>query len=62
MALKTRNYMDIPRNQWKSFRIIISGGLCNSYYIAAPNKTMARLFVKGELNPQIKIVRIEEDK
>lgn len=53
--------MSIPRNLWKKYRITISGGISNKYYVTAPNKTMARLFAKGELNPWIKIIKIEEE-
>lgn len=54
-------YMVIPVSQWKHYNIKITGGISNTYRIFAPNKTMARLFAKGELRPWIKIIKIEED-
>lgn len=61
MASNIERYMSIPRNLWKKYKITISGGISNKYYVTAPNKTMARLFAKGELNPWIKIIKIEEE-
>lgn len=54
-------YMAIPISQWKHYNITISGGISDIYRVFAPNKTMARFFAKGELNPWIKIIKIEED-
>lgn len=44
----------------KRYRILISGGISEEYYVKAPNKTIARTIAKGELNPWIKIIKIEE--
>lgn len=60
MESKYKRYLGIPKELWKKYRITISGGIMDSYYITAPTKTMARLFAKGELNPWIKIIKIEE--
>lgn len=62
MAINTEKYMSIPVEFWKKYKITICGGIANAYYVTAPNKTMARLFAKGELNQWIKIIKIEEDK
>lgn len=54
------NKKNIPIGLWKKYRIVISGGLSNEHFVKAPNKTIARSMAKGELNPWIKIIRIEE--
>ena len=56
-------YMAIPRDQWKRYKVYN-----NSYgfnvgqfvYVTAPNKTMARFFRQGELNPGCKVIKIVE--
>ena len=58
---KYAQYMRSPRKLWKRYIITISGGIGTAYHITAPNKTMARVIAKGELNPWIKIVKIEEE-
>ena len=50
------NQKNIPIGLRKKYRIVISGGLSNEHFVKAPNKTIA----KGELNPWIKIIKIEE--
>lgn len=54
------NQKNIPIGLWKKYRIVISGGLSNEHFVKAPNNTIARSMAKGELNPWIKIIRIEE--
>ena len=46
----------------KEYRITYTGGACDTAYITADNKTMARMSFKGEHNPWCKIVKIEEVK
>ena len=55
-------YRDIAKElkRRKKYRIVISGGLSNEHFVKAPNKTIARSMAKGELNPWIKIIKIEE--
>lgn len=54
------NQKNIPIELWKKYKITISGGVLNECYEKAPNKTIAREMAKGELNPWIKIIKIEE--
>lgn len=56
MTRRTSN----PDTLWKKYRILISGGISEEYYVKAPNKTIARSIARGELNPWIKIIKIEE--
>lgn len=55
-------WLNIPRSQWKRYRLTLDGGLGRYYYIVAPNKTVARYMARGELNSWVKIVRIDEVK
>lgn len=52
--------MNNPNTHWKMYRIMISGGISDEYYVKAPNKTIARSMTRGELNPWIRIIKIEE--
>ena len=52
--------MNNPNIPWKMYRIMISGGISDEYYVKAPNKTIARLMARGELNPWTRIIKIEE--
>ena len=52
--------MNSPNTPWKMYRIMISGGISDEYYVKAPNKTIARSVARGELNPWIRIIKIEE--
>ena len=52
--------MNSPNTPWKMYRIMISGGISDEYYVKAPNKTIARSVARGELNPCIRIIKIEE--
>lgn len=52
--------MNNPNTPWKMYRIMISGGISDEYYIKAPNKTIARPMARGELNPWIRMIKIEE--
>lgn len=52
--------MNNPNTHWKMYRIMISGGISDEYYVKAPNKTIARSMARGELNPWIRIIKIEE--
>ena len=55
---RIERYMQIPREQWKRYRVYTNS--CGVYDVAAPNKTMARIFMCGQLNVGVKIVHIEE--
>lgn len=52
--------MNNPNTPWKMYRIMISDGISDEYYVKAPNKTIARSVARGELNPWIRIIKIEE--
>ena len=52
--------MNNPNTPWKMYRIMISGGISDEYYVKAPNKTIARSMARGELNPWIRMIKIEE--
>lgn len=52
--------MNNPNIPWKMYRIMISGGISDEYYVKAPNKTIARSMARGELNPWTRIIKIEE--
>ncbi len=56
MARRTNN----PDTPWKMYRIMISGGISDKYHVKATNKTIARSMARGELNPWIRIIKIEE--
>lgn len=55
---RIERYIQIPVEQWKDYVITTSTG--GRHMVHAPNKTIARLVTQGELNPGIKIVKIEE--
>lgn len=52
--------MNNPNTPWKMYRIMISGGISDEYYVKAPNKTIARSIARGELNPWIRMIKIQE--
>ena len=52
--------MNNPNIPWKMYRIMISGGISDEYYVKAPNKTIARSMARGELNQWTRIIKIEE--
>lgn len=52
--------MNNPNTPCKMYRIMISDGISDEYYVKAPNKTIARSVARGELNPWIRIIKIEE--
>ena len=54
------NQKNIPIGLRKLYSIVISGVLSNEHFVKAPNKTIARSMAKGELNPWIIIIKIEE--
>jgi len=55
-----KSLIDYPRDQWKKYRVYYTDGIWDYAVYEAPNKTYARLFARGELNPWHKITRIEE--
>ena len=48
----------------KTYKVTYAGGILEegTCVIKAPNKTICRLIITGELNPGIKILKIEEVK
>ena len=51
---------EYPRETWKTYRVYYSGGMFPHQDIDAPNKTLARMMLGGELRPGLKITKIEE--
>jgi len=46
---------NIPYDRWKEYAVPIKGGFGKYYRVWAPNKTMARRFAEGEINPWCKV-------
>jgi hypothetical protein len=60
-AQKMDKYFAIPRDRWKYYHVRYNGIFGTSTReVFAPNKTLARLFFVGEMNPGIKITEIVE--
>ena len=51
---------EYPKEIWKTYRVYYSGGMFPYQDIDAPNKTLARMMLGGELRPGLKITKIEE--
>ena len=52
---KMDRYRNIPYSEWKCYKVPIIGGFGSWHYTEAPNKTLAREFTIGELNPWVKV-------
>jgi hypothetical protein len=52
-----KKYWSIPYSQWKCFAVPIYDPNWGKkwYYVEAPNKTLAREFTLGEVNPWVKV-------
>jgi len=51
---------DFPPEAWKNYKVFYTDSAIGYGIWMAPNKTYARLFARGELNPCHKITKIEE--